>query len=59
MGMRLTEKISRLINLEKAREDVKMFKQVKAATKGKFSSSPTEHQLLGLEASKHQFSSDA
>lgn len=55
----LMEKALRLTNLEKARGDVIMFKQVKAATKRKLSSSPTEQELLGWDTSKHQFRSDA
>lgn len=53
------EKTLRLTNLEKARGDVIMFKQVKAATKRKLSSSPAEQELLGWDTSKHQFRSDA
>lgn len=58
MRLGLTEKILRLSNLEKAREEVTKFKQMKAAKKSK-SSSPTEHAwATGLDTSKHQFRSD-
>lgn len=51
-------KILTLSNLYKAREDVTTFKEVKAVTKGKLSSITAEHELLGLDTSKHQFRSD-
>ena len=60
----LMEKILRLISLEKAKGDMTVFKQVKAATKTWGESCPPDpqrvgHELLGLDASKRQFRLDA